>query len=71
MRNASRYRTSAGTTSGITPCQRSSRRGRHSHTGENRRHSDPNVTLKVYGHRMKASLAEAASLHDPLREPTV
>jgi integrase len=31
-------------------------------------HSDPNVTLKVYGHLMKGSLAEAASLYDPLRE---
>ena len=29
-------------------------------------HSDPNVTLKVYGHLMKGALAKAADLYDPL-----
>lgn len=31
-------------------------------------HSDPNVTLKVYGHLMKGTLSEAAELYDPLRD---
>jgi integrase len=31
-------------------------------------HSDPNVTLGVYGHLMNAALAEAAARFDPLRE---
>jgi integrase len=29
-------------------------------------HSDPNVTLNVYGHLMKGALFEAAELYDPL-----
>jgi integrase len=31
-------------------------------------HSDPNVTLAVYGHLMNAALSEAAARFDPLRE---
>jgi integrase len=31
-------------------------------------HSDPNVTLKVYGHLMDGAISEAADLYDPLAE---
>lgn len=33
-------------------------------------HSDPNVTLKVYGRLMKGAISEAADLYDPLAEAT-
>jgi hypothetical protein len=31
-------------------------------------HSDPNVTLRIYGHLMAGALSEAADLYDPLRD---